>query len=242
MAPPKKNKNNESQELAVTPAMPKRELILQGDPEEQIKFAQKAATALMKVAKPMQVAGKPYLQYGGWQTLARFFGATVGVEWTQKLVDEKGKLVGYEARAIVYQSGEIISSAEASCMCNEKRWATAEEFAVKSMAQTRASAKALRNAFGWVAELAKDPETGMNLQSTPYEEMAYDRAPVSTRAKVKVYTQPEDYGHKGEPTPAEELVCEDTGETISQAEFDYSTKFYGKALSRAAQKNHTRIK
>ncbi len=218
---------------------PKRELILQGDPEEQIKFAQKAATALMKVAKPIDVAGKKYLQYGGWQTLARFFGATVGVEWTQKLVDDKGKLVGYEARAIVYQAGEIISSAEASCMCNEKRWATAEEFAVKSMAQTRASAKALRNAFGWVAELAQDPESGQKLQSTPYEEMAYDKSPVSNRAKVKVYTQPTD-----EAVDPSLLVClyPECEKKITNAEYNWSVQRYGQALCRDHQKPENKVK
>jgi hypothetical protein len=47
---------------------------------------------------------------------------------------------------------------------DEKRWKDADDYAIKSMAQTRAGAKALRNAFGWVAELA-------GYASTPLEEM-----------------------------------------------------------------------
>lgn len=153
--------NTQKNEVAIT--QPKRELVLEGDPEQQLAFAKKAADALMKVVKPAKINGKDYLQFGGWQTLGRFFGATVGVEWT-KPVEQNGKVVGYEARAIVYQRGEMISAAEAVCMRSERNWANRDEYAIKSMAQTRASAKALRNGFGWVAELA-------GLESTPAEEM-----------------------------------------------------------------------
>lgn len=149
-------------------AKPKKQaLVLEGDPKQQLEYAQKAASALMeRVAmkkKKVVINGKEYLEFGDWQTLARFFGATVGVEWT-KPIERGGKLEGYEARAIVYQHGETISAAEASCLRAERNWASRDEFAVKSMAQTRASAKALRNAFGWVAELA-------GYASTPAEEM-----------------------------------------------------------------------
>lgn len=240
MAGKKKTETAVAVVQAPTPAVqPKQDLILQGDPDKQLEFAKKAANALMKAVKPINIQGKPYLQFGGWQTLARFFGATVAIEWTQKLVDDKDKLVGYEARAQVLQQGIVISSAEASCMTTEKRWGTAEEFAIKSMAQTRASAKALRNAFGWVAELATDPETGLKVQSTPAEEMNYDRSPVPARAKVTTYTQPEDSGHKGEPV-SPELVCADTGNTISKAEYDFSMRVYGLPLSFGAQKNHAK--
>lgn len=249
---PRKPKEVDSQGLVVanTPPVavaPRQDLVLQGDPEKQIEFAQKAASALMKVVKPVEIQGKPYLQFGGWQTLARFFGATVAIEWTSKLIDDKDKLVGYEARAIVYQQGNIISSAEASCMTTEKRWKTAEEFAIKSMAQTRASAKALRNAFGWVAELAQDPRTGQRLQSTPAEEMQYDRSEVPDNARVtstatstdtSADTSAEEYNNQTRV----ELICADTNVSISQAEYDYSVKFYGKPLCRAAQKNNNKIR
>jgi hypothetical protein len=145
----------------------KKTLVLEGDPNAQLEYAQKAAQALMvrvnSKKKQVIIGGKQYLEFGDWQTLARFFGATVGVEWT-KPIERAGKLEGYEARAIVYQHGETISAAEASCMRAERNWKDRDEFAVKSMAQTRASAKALRNAFGWVAELA-------GYASTPAEEM-----------------------------------------------------------------------
>ncbi len=251
---PKKEKPEvvavESKAMAPAVIAQPKSLVLEGDPESQLAFAQKAANALMKVVRPVEIQGKPYLQFGGWQTLARFFGATVAIEWTQPLVDAKNYLLGYEARAIVYQNGQIISSAEASCMKTEKRWAKAEEYAVTSMAQTRASAKALRNAFGWVAELAEDPKTGQRLQSTPAEEMTYDRSTVPDDAHVSTtgadelayYNMPNENHTSPPPSGGAELICSDTGKPISEAEYGYSMKFYGRPLSRAAQKNHNRIK
>lgn len=174
----KKEVKEEVKEVVVV--QPKT-LVLEGDPEQQLEFAQKASKALMKVveSKPNKVIinGKQYLEYSSWQTLARFFGATAGTEWTKPILDNTGKVVGYEARAFVNQHGEVISAAEASCMRSEKNWANSEEFAIKSMAQTRAAAKALRNAFGWVAELA-------GYASTPAEEMTYDNTPVAKEAVV----------------------------------------------------------
>lgn len=147
---------------------PKRELILEGDPDAQLAFATKAANALMNLVNqkknPVTIGGKTYLEYGDWQVLARFYGATVEVEWTEKIVDEKGVMQGYEARVLVKRNGEVISSAEGMCMRDEKRWRNAEDYAIRSMAQTRTAAKALRNAFGWVAELA-------GYSATPAEEM-----------------------------------------------------------------------
>ncbi len=246
----------QSTPMAPVIAQPKS-LVLEGDPEAQLAYAQKAANALMKVVKPKVINGKDYLMFGAWQTLGRFFGSSVGIEWTTPLADEKGKLLGYEARAVVYQNGQIISSAEASCMTSEKRWGTAEEYAIKSMAQTRASAKALRNAFGWVAELA-------GYESTPAEEMdgvVFDRSPVGSRTKVTSTASAEQEYFNHAPADAEdyppaprtntfgmgngapdEMICSDTGKKISKPEYDYSIKFYGLPLSRDAQKNHTKIR
>lgn len=258
-----RKKKDEVQVVVATPMQPtvqpapRQELILEGDPEKQLEFAHKAATALMKRVngKKRQVVinGKQYLEFGDWQTLARFFGATVGTEWTQPIMDSSNKLIGFEARAIVTQNGQVISSAEARCMRSEKRWGTADEYAVNSMAQTRASAKALRNGFGWVAELA-------GYSSTPAEEMpgAYDTSPIRDNAKVVSTADDEleymeSLGSDGlpnneyipvrqTPAPAGTYVCADTGKTISKAEYDFSMRAYGKPLSFAAQKNNTRIK
>ena len=130
------------------------------------------------------INGEQYLEFEDWQTLGRFYGATVGVEWTKPLreeIDEKGntKLIGYEAKAIVYIKGEIVSSAEAMCLFTERNWKGKDEFTLRSMAQTRASAKALRNVLAWVAVLG-------GFKPTPLEEMPSDmpRTVVSNTEKI----------------------------------------------------------
>lgn len=195
-----RKKKEPAQEVGVVPVetkptlvptvIQKKELVLEGDPEQQLEFAHKAASTLMKwVAqkpKKVMIRGEQYLEFGDWQILGRFYGATVGIEWT-KPIDK-----GWEARAIVQRNGETISSAEAMCTRTEKNWKDRDEFMLKSMAQTRASAKALRQAFGWVAELA-------GMKSTPAEEMdgVYDQTPIKDSAVPTVtYDNPEDDGPK----------------------------------------------
>lgn len=175
-------------EAASVPAVvPKKELVLEGDPEIQMAFAIKAANALMKAVSqkknPVMIRGEQYIEYSDWQILARFFGATASVAWSKKLMNDKGEFIGYEARSEVLHNGLVISSAEAMCMKSEKNWSARDEFMLRSMAQTRACAKALRNAYGWVAELA-------GLRSTPAEEMdgvaGYDHGPIKDDAEVVV--------------------------------------------------------
>lgn len=80
------------------------------------------------------------------------------------------------------------------------------------------------------------------------EDMALDKSEVPDNA-VPTVTYDQD-GHKSEVSRYEadysqtagELVCADTSVPISQAEYEYSMKFYGKPLSRAAQKTNRRIK
>lgn len=169
------------EEVAVAIVPPKKELVLEGDPQAQLAFAMKAADALMSAVshkpKKVMIRGEQYLEYGDWQTLARFFGATASVAWSKAILDEKGAVRGYEARAEVLHQGQVISSAEAMCMRVERNWKDRDEFMLRSMAQTRASAKALRNAYGWVAELA-------GMKSTPAEEMGevYDQSPIHEKA------------------------------------------------------------
>ncbi len=160
--------------IVVVPQVSKG-VVLEGDPDAQLAYAAKAANALMGLMKqkksPVIIQGKQYLEFGDWQVIARFYGASVEIEWTKPIVDNAGKLMGYEARALVRRNGETVASAEGMCMRDEKRWKTADEYAVRSMAQTRTSAKALRNAFGWVAELA-------GYSATPAEEMPRDVEPM----------------------------------------------------------------
>jgi len=158
---------NDKQQLTVhEPERPV--LILEGDPEGQLQYAQKAAAALMKAvdANPhivMKISGRRYLKFGAWQIISRFFGGTVVSDWSRPM-ERDGRSIGWEARAVVHQHGQVIAAAEAMCLRTERNWNKRDDFALRSMAQTRAGGKAMRNAFGWVAELG-------GYDATPAEEM-----------------------------------------------------------------------
>lgn len=145
------------------PVMP----ILPLQPGEVVEQATIAAQTLKKVlegkAKKVVINGEQYLEFEDWQTLGRFYGYTAAATETTEIWRE-GKLIGFSAKAVVYQNGQIASNAESSCMRDEPNWKTRPEFMLKSMAQTRACAKALRNVLAWVAVLA-------GYKPTPAEEM-----------------------------------------------------------------------
>ena len=141
--------------------------ILIRSPEEILAEAQKAASALQRVVstkrKPVIFKGEQYLEFEDWQTLGRFYGYTTLVEWTRPVEFEDGK--GFEARAIaIDKNGNTASAAEAMCLNDEPNWKDKPLFQLRSMAQTRACAKALRNILAWVVILA-------GYRPTPAEEI-----------------------------------------------------------------------
>lgn len=181
-----------SQPQEITPNIPfelpepQTQLVMSRAPRIVLEEAQKAAAALQQLieAKPNKVVlnGKTFLQFEDWQTLGSFFGVTPAARSTNYI--EYGRVQGFEchAEAILVSSGQVISAAQAMCLDDEKNWntrgvyeysngrriRTGEEkvplFQLRSMAQTRAQAKALRNVFAWVVVLA-------GYQPTPAEEM-----------------------------------------------------------------------
>jgi len=142
--------------------------VVEFDPEKQVQQATIAAKALMTVvsqkSKKVQFNGEQYLEFEDWQTIAQFYNHTVGIEWT-KPIEEAGKIIGFEAKAALYnRDGIIVGGSEAACMTDEPNWSKKPKFQLRSMAQTRAMAKALRSRFGFVAVLA-------GFKPTPAEEM-----------------------------------------------------------------------
>lgn len=150
------------------------------DPQKDIENAQKAAKALMAViaaTKPLEMNGKRYLYFEHWQTVGQFFNSTVGIEWTKELIEGE-QFYGYEAKAVIYNpQGIVVGGAESMCTIDENNWSNKPKFQLKSMAQTRAMAKALRSRFGFIAVLA-------GVEATPAEEMMGDgySAKVSPRS------------------------------------------------------------
>lgn len=79
--------------------------------------------------------------------------------------------IKYKARVelIVMSSGKVIGAGEAICSDKEMRGGKkvrSDEYAIASMAQTRATGKAFRNSFAWIMKMA-------GYETTPAEEAQY---------------------------------------------------------------------
>jgi len=152
----KRQKNN-GKAIVIKEQEPKE--IVARETNYALEVANKLQEIVQRGNAVVEISGHKYLKFEGWQTLGRFFGYTVGVEKTEKIAG------GYMARAVVYdKEGKIVGSAEASCTREERNWKEKPDFQLRSMAQTGACAKALRNILGWVAVLA-------NFSATPAEEV-----------------------------------------------------------------------
>lgn len=133
-------------------------------PQDVIKRAEAVATPLANLINERnlftKIGNKKYVQVDGWATL----GAMLGVlprEVRSVKIDN-----GYEAyvELVRMNDGAVIGGASAICTREERNWSNRDEYAVKSMAATRATGKAYRLAFSWIMNLA-------GYESTPAEEM-----------------------------------------------------------------------
>jgi len=105
---------------------------------------------------------KQYPKVEWWTTVGACLGLFPVV--TSVIKENRGSFYVYRAKAEVRRNGQVITSGEAICSQEEKRWGYADEYAVESMAQTRAIAKAYRIGLSFLATLA-------GLEPTPAEEV-----------------------------------------------------------------------
>ena len=133
------------------------------EPEQVIEKASSVATALAQVIRKQKLAsnisGREHVRVEGWTLLGSMLGVFAVCEWTRKTED------GWEARVVARtRDGAVVGAAEAECLRSEKTWKTRDDYALRSMAQTRATSKALRQPLGFVMTLA-------GFDATPAEEM-----------------------------------------------------------------------
>jgi hypothetical protein len=111
------------------------------------------------------ISGREYVRVEGWTLLGSMLGVFPIVEWSRPV--EGGWEARVEART---RAGELVGAAEAECLRTERNWQSRDDFALRSMAQTRATSKALRLPLGFVMSLA-------GFEATPAEEMIDEEAP-----------------------------------------------------------------
>jgi len=168
------------------------DLVIHRPPAKVLQEAKEAADALIDVVKnkkrPVVFNGEQYLEFEDLQTLARFYDITAKVRHTSFV--QYDKVSGFEAsaEAILVATGQVISSADAMCLNDEPNWSKKPMFQLRSMAQTRACAKSLRNVLAWVVVLA-------GYRPTPAEEMdslIHDKRKPKPQPDLGPTSQPED--------------------------------------------------
>ncbi len=139
------------------------------NPGEVVERASKVARTLAEVVRSqkliVRIGQSDHVRVEGWTFLGSLLGVFPVVEWTRPVLEGEQN-VGWEARVEARtKSGEVVGAAEAECLRHERTWKGRDDYALRSMAQTRAVSKALRLPLGFVMQLA-----GFN--PTPAEEMA----------------------------------------------------------------------
>ena len=140
-----------------------------------IHEATQAADALGAVVKDrkltVKIQGRHHVLVEGWTLLGTMLGVQPYVVWSKPLYrggsadGDPPDLVGWEARVEARTlDGRVIRAAEAQCTRQERTWRTRDDYALRSMAQTRAVSKALRLPLGFVMSIA-------GYEATPAEEM-----------------------------------------------------------------------
>lgn len=135
------------------------------DPVQVVDRASTIATALADVIKTRnlykRIGQSDHVFVEGWTLLGSMLGVFAEVEWSRPLEENRG----WESRAVARTlAGRTVGAAESMCSRSESKWRSADDYAIRSMAQTRAVSKALRLPLGFIMELA-------GYSATPAEEL-----------------------------------------------------------------------
>lgn len=114
----------------------------------------------------VNIAGRNYVPVEGWQFTGVQLGLTQIVTSCEPVAPfEDTKEVKYKSTVeIINQQGTVVSRGYAWCSNKESKKKSFDEYAIASMAQTRAVGKAYRNILSWIVKMA-------GYESTPAEEI-----------------------------------------------------------------------
>jgi len=140
-------------------------------PESIIEEATHIANQLSDIIKKKElfkpIGQKNHVYVEGWTTLGALLPNAVfpDPEYSRRL--DRENEIAYEAKVVVKTlNGVKLSTGEGFCSNKEANWRFSDEYAIKSMATTRATSKALRIPLGWIMTLA-------GYSATPAEEMTF---------------------------------------------------------------------
>ena len=150
------------------------------DPVQVLAEATRIANALKPVlvanGMTMRIGSNEHVKVEGWQTLGAMLGVVPVNVWTRKI--EHGWEARTEARTL---DGRVVGAGEMECLDLETSWQDSDDYAIRSMAQTRATSKALSGPLRFVVTLA-------GYSATPAEEMpsgGFSGRPMASDAQVR---------------------------------------------------------
>lgn len=156
---------------------------------ETMNLAQDLAKFIKENRLFHNIQGKAYVNVEGWQYAGARLGILPIVEELKRIEEANGELkYQAEVKLINLRSQQMIGSGFAICSNKEFGKKNYQEFAIASMAQTRAIGKAYRNILAWIIRAA-------GYEPTPAEEMDYmskeeeSAAPAKTAKQEKANTQ-----------------------------------------------------
>lgn len=144
-------------------------------PMQMVKMATLLKNHIVKNELYDNIKGKNYVRVEGWQ----FGGGMMGLYAKIVKVEEMGKGKWFaQAEVVDKKTQVVVGSGFALCSKEEDKKKSFDEYAILSMAQTRAIGKAYRNLIGWVMKLA-------GYESTPAEEIKNGNGVKTEKTQVK---------------------------------------------------------
>jgi len=183
-------------------------------PMQMAKMATILKSHIIKNNLSVPIMGRNYVMVEGWQFAGGMMGLFPKVVSVEQL--EPGKWMAH-VEIVNQKTREVISSGYAVCSKAEEKKKTFDDYAILSMAQTRAIGKAYRNLLGWVMKMA-------GYESTPAEEIKKDMV----EKEVKEATRKENKVDKMMASDSEkeriEKIAKDIGYKVSKKSLDELTK------------------
>jgi hypothetical protein len=142
------------------------------NPARILEQAQQIAGLLTPIVRKQglfkRIGTREFVFCEGWTTMLAMLGIFPHVVWSRRIPHESACI--YEARvALRTGTGHEVGAAESMCSSMEEHWGDRDEYAIRSMAETRAVGKACRLGFSWIMVLA-------GFAPTPAEEMKEEYA------------------------------------------------------------------
>ena len=135
--------------------------------------------AIVEQGLSTRIQGREHINVEGWQLVLALNNTHPVIVSSRRLHTVDGDYYGYEAECELRDGNLVVGSGYGMCTTDERTWKSRDEYAVRSMAETRAIGKACRNRFGFLAKIAE-------FEATPQEEMQAAMSP-EQHAKFAVF-------------------------------------------------------